>query len=502
MCLLNDNGTFFCNCSLGWSGPLCENPPDMCAGNICMNGGVCKNLNISYTCSCRLGYSGSLCQVSPVDGNWSDWSRWSKCSVTCGVGVRSRNRSCDNPPKDKYGKLCQGSYTESSDCENDKCEECPALKHTNESLSFYECKTDADTGLKTCEISCKNGTIPVLRLEGFQTLRCGHETNYYWLPGNVQVPCVVPKVPEVFELETEITYNSSIPKEQQPEVEDQVRKNINETSCIQSSHCNTTMNFIPNQVGDYTETKLILTFHRNLDYIQLDVNPLVLNELQKVFSDLKSTAEYLRNYTEKVFNVNTSGRLIQADEPSLHLQGFFNCTKGHIYVNGVCVGCPDSTSKKSHRCEFCPKGIFQMLRGQTACINCPLALGQTTRTPESFDEGQCFEYISEVTDETGSNSESSLSETYIAVIISSLVTVFVGVPGFVGCVWKIKKIKRKKRKEEEADNGIPMPDVSEENGERRGAENLENNGRTEDENWFQRLLTTISSPAGWIHKLI
>ncbi|XP_053392080.1 E-selectin-like, partial [Mercenaria mercenaria] len=162
MCLLNDNGTFFCNCSLGWSGPLCENPPDNCTGDICMNG---------------------------VDGNWSDWSRWSKCSVTCGVGVRLRNRSCDNPPPDIHGKVCQGSYNESSYCENDKCEECPALKQTNESLSFYECKTDTDTGLKTCYITCKNGTIPVLRLEGFQT-RCGQETNYYWVPGNVQVPCV------------------------------------------------------------------------------------------------------------------------------------------------------------------------------------------------------------------------------------------------------------------------------------------------------------------------
>ncbi|XP_053392077.1 sushi, von Willebrand factor type A, EGF and pentraxin domain-containing protein 1-like, partial [Mercenaria mercenaria] len=191
-----------------------------------------------------------------------------------------------------------------------------------------------------------------------------------------------PKVPEVFELETEITYNSSIPKEQQPEVEDQVRKNINDTSCIQSGYCNTTMNFIPNQVGDYTETKLILTFLRNLDYIANNtgfVDQSVLHELQKVVSDLESTADYL--IAENVFNVNTSGGLIQADESSLRLEGFINCTKGHIYVNGVCVGCPDSTSKKNHRCEFCPERFFQLLRRQKR--------SQTTRTPESVDEEKC-----------------------------------------------------------------------------------------------------------------
>ena len=31
-----------------------------------------------------------------VDGGWSDYGDWSKCSVECDVGTQSRNGSCDN----------------------------------------------------------------------------------------------------------------------------------------------------------------------------------------------------------------------------------------------------------------------------------------------------------------------------------------------------------------------------------------------------------------------
>jgi chondroitin sulfate proteoglycan 4 len=56
-------------------------------------------------------------QTSGVLANrWTAWSEWSKCSVECGVGFRSRTRKC-------YGAECAGCDTDFEQCENRHCSE-------------------------------------------------------------------------------------------------------------------------------------------------------------------------------------------------------------------------------------------------------------------------------------------------------------------------------------------------------------------------------------------
>ncbi|KAL2085237.1 hypothetical protein ACEWY4_018557 [Coilia grayii] len=59
----------------------------------------------------------------PVDGGWSCWSPWSKCSVTCGGGHYMRTRTCSNPPPAYGGDICLGLHTEEALCNTQQCPE-------------------------------------------------------------------------------------------------------------------------------------------------------------------------------------------------------------------------------------------------------------------------------------------------------------------------------------------------------------------------------------------
>ena len=62
-----------------------------------------------------------LADKNAVDGNWSGWSKYDKCSATCGWGVTQRRRTCTNPPPKGSGKKCGGSSFERKLCRRKKC---------------------------------------------------------------------------------------------------------------------------------------------------------------------------------------------------------------------------------------------------------------------------------------------------------------------------------------------------------------------------------------------
>ena len=55
------------------------------------------------------------------DGGWSDWGSFGTCSVTCGVGVKIRSRTCSNPKPSLEGKHCQGSPVQVAVCSKNPC---------------------------------------------------------------------------------------------------------------------------------------------------------------------------------------------------------------------------------------------------------------------------------------------------------------------------------------------------------------------------------------------
>ena len=56
-----------------------------------------------------------------VDGGWTVWSSWSKCSVTCDYGAATRSRSCTNPAPRHGGADCVGTSQGYQICKDVDC---------------------------------------------------------------------------------------------------------------------------------------------------------------------------------------------------------------------------------------------------------------------------------------------------------------------------------------------------------------------------------------------
>ncbi|XP_017404346.1 A disintegrin and metalloproteinase with thrombospondin motifs 14 isoform X4 [Cebus imitator] len=60
-------------------------------------------------------------QTYGQDGGWSSWTKFGSCSRSCGGGVRSRSRSCNNPPPAYGGRPCLGPMFEYQVCNSEEC---------------------------------------------------------------------------------------------------------------------------------------------------------------------------------------------------------------------------------------------------------------------------------------------------------------------------------------------------------------------------------------------
>ncbi|XP_065934945.1 uncharacterized protein [Magallana gigas] len=89
----------------------------------------------------------------PVDGNWGHWSSWLDCSVTCGTGNQIRRRFCSNPRPENGGRQCQGSSTDTLTCNLGSC---PIHGGFSEWNMWSVCSVSCGGGFKTRERACTN----------------------------------------------------------------------------------------------------------------------------------------------------------------------------------------------------------------------------------------------------------------------------------------------------------------------------------------------------------
>nr|XP_061831771.1 hemicentin-1-like isoform X1 [Nerophis lumbriciformis] len=117
----------------------CNNPLPANGGRHCAGSGI-------ETRSCQ----GKPC---PVDGNWSEWSSWEECSRSCGQGNRTRVRTCSNPPAQNGGRPCEGRAVEVIMC---SVRPCPVAGAWGPWLPWSPCSETCGKGMQTRIRLCNN----------------------------------------------------------------------------------------------------------------------------------------------------------------------------------------------------------------------------------------------------------------------------------------------------------------------------------------------------------
>ncbi|XP_060581974.1 angiopoietin-related protein 2-like [Ruditapes philippinarum] len=119
-----------------------------CTNPAPQNGGIDCPGNGTELKTCQL----KLC---PVHGGWSSWDVWGECSATCGIGMQSRKRSCTNPTPDRIGDHCFGNNIEDTFCNTGSC----AINGGwSDWMQWGKCSVTCGVGLQSRVRSCTNPT--------------------------------------------------------------------------------------------------------------------------------------------------------------------------------------------------------------------------------------------------------------------------------------------------------------------------------------------------------
>ncbi|XP_063687572.1 uncharacterized protein LOC134820861 isoform X3 [Bolinopsis microptera] len=127
-----------------------------CGGGYQSRNRVCITQGNNGTCTAPgSGTEVRNCNTKPcsVNGQWSDYSAWSDCSVTCGDGVRTRTKTCDNPAPAAGGNYCEGQGSETKTCSGPVC---PTHGNWGEWSGWSSCSVDCGKGVKSRERVCDN----------------------------------------------------------------------------------------------------------------------------------------------------------------------------------------------------------------------------------------------------------------------------------------------------------------------------------------------------------
>ncbi|CAC5413765.1 HMCN [Mytilus coruscus] len=109
------------------------------------NGNPCEGEDITVK-SCDM-------EECAVNGNWGQWGSYEPCTVTCGAGVQMKTRFCNDPAPSENGNPCNGEDTIVKSCD---MEECAVNGNWGPWGSYGECSVTCGTGMQTKTRSCND----------------------------------------------------------------------------------------------------------------------------------------------------------------------------------------------------------------------------------------------------------------------------------------------------------------------------------------------------------
>ncbi|CAD5120054.1 DgyrCDS8636 [Dimorphilus gyrociliatus] len=187
-CFEGNIGEYRCECPNGFTGSQCEVNIDDCKIEPCLNKGQCVDGIADFTCNCPPPFTGHICNAVITDGEWGGWQDWSSCSVDCGLGVRIRKRSCNNPLPRNGGRVCKGDISQLELCNESEC----TSRNGNWGLwsVWSACSVTCSSGFRSKLRKCNNPT-PINGkdcegeaeiTEGCEEVECGSPVDGNWSP--------------------------------------------------------------------------------------------------------------------------------------------------------------------------------------------------------------------------------------------------------------------------------------------------------------------------------